>query len=52
MIRRVKVQEYKSLKDVEVVFPGSGVAVIIGPNAAGKSNLFDEPIPEFVRGRT
>lgn len=39
MITRVKVQGYKSLKDVEVRL--QPLTVIIGPNAAGKSNLFD-----------
>ncbi len=39
MIRRVRIQGYKSLKDVEVAL--QPLTVIIGPNAAGKSNLFD-----------
>lgn len=39
MIRRVRVQGYKSLKDVEVEL--QPLTVFIGPNAAGKSNLFD-----------
>ena len=39
MIRRVKIQGYKSLKDIEVEL--QPLTVIIGPNAAGKSNLFD-----------
>ena len=39
MIRRVKVQGYKSLKDIEVEL--RPLTVIFGPNAAGKSNLFD-----------
>jgi predicted ATPase len=40
MIQRIYIQNYKSLKKTEVVFP-SPLTVIIGPNAAGKSNLFD-----------
>lgn len=39
MIRRFKVKNYKSLRDVEVYLPN--LVVIFGPNAAGKSNLFD-----------
>jgi predicted ATPase len=39
MIRRVKIRGYKSLKDIEVEF--QPLTVIIWPNAAGKSNLFD-----------
>jgi len=40
MIRRVRIRGYKSLRDVEVRFPGP-LVVAMGPNAAGKSNLFD-----------
>jgi predicted ATPase len=39
MIQRVKVQGYKSLKGVDVEL--QPLTVIFGPNAAGKSNLFD-----------
>jgi predicted ATPase len=39
MIRRFKVSNYKSLKNIEVELPN--LVVIFGPNAAGKSNLFD-----------
>jgi len=39
MIRRVRVDGYKSLRDVDL--PLQPLTVIIGPNAAGKSNLFD-----------
>ncbi len=39
MIRRVGIQGYKSLKDVAIEL--QPLTVIIGPNAAGKSNLFD-----------
>lgn len=39
MIRRFKITNYKSLQNVEVVLPN--LVVIFGPNAAGKSNLFD-----------
>jgi len=39
MIRRVRVDGYKSLREVDL--PLKPLTVIIGPNAAGKSNLFD-----------
>lgn len=39
MIRRVRVQGYKSLRDVKVRL--QPLTVFLGPNAAGKSNLFD-----------
>jgi predicted ATPase len=39
MIRHVKIENYKSLKSTEVLL--KDLTVIIGPNAAGKSNLFD-----------
>ncbi|AGY56942.1 AAA family ATPase [Gloeobacter kilaueensis] len=40
MIRRVKITGYKSLRDVEIN-PLPQITLIFGPNAAGKSNLFD-----------
>lgn len=39
MIRRIKVQGYKSLQDIDIKL--KPLTVIIGPNAAGKSNLLD-----------
>lgn len=39
MIRKFKVTNYKSLKDIDVTLPN--LVVVFGPNAAGKSNLFD-----------
>lgn len=39
MIRRVKVQGYKSLQDIDIEL--KPLTVVLGPNAAGKSNLFD-----------
>ncbi|MGE5577501.1 MAG: AAA family ATPase [Syntrophothermus sp.] len=39
MIRRVKIEGYKSLKSVEI--PLSKLTVFFGPNGVGKSNLMD-----------
>ena len=39
MLKRIKIQGYKSLADVEVHL--GYLAVLIGPNASGKSNLLD-----------
>ena len=39
MIRRVKIEGYKSLRAVEVEL--KPLSIVFGPNAAGKSNLFD-----------
>jgi predicted ATPase len=39
MLKRVKVSDYKSLVDVEVEL--KPLTVLIGPNAAGKSNFLD-----------
>ena len=39
MIKRVKIEGYKSLAEIEV--PVKSLTVFFGPNAAGKSNLFD-----------
>ncbi|MEW6742538.1 MAG: AAA family ATPase [Planctomycetota bacterium] len=39
MLRRLVVRRFKSLNDVTVEFPR--MAVLFGPNAAGKSNLLD-----------
>ncbi len=39
MLRRIHIRGFKSLKDVEVTL--SPLVVLVGPNAAGKSNLLD-----------
>ncbi len=39
MLKRIRIKGYKSLNDVEVELPR--LAVLMGPNAAGKSNLLD-----------
>ena len=39
MLKRVKIQCYKSLTDVEVQL--QPLSVLFGPNASGKSNFLD-----------
>jgi predicted ATPase len=39
MLKRLRVQGFKSLSDIEVEFPA--LTVLFGPNASGKSNLLD-----------
>lgn len=39
MLKRLRIQGFKSLIDVEVEFPA--LTVLFGPNAVGKSNLLD-----------
>jgi AAA15 family ATPase/GTPase len=39
MIRRIHIQRYKSLRNVEVAL--KPLSVLFGPNAAGKSNFID-----------
>ncbi|MBU1208087.1 MAG: AAA family ATPase [Proteobacteria bacterium] len=39
MLKRLRVQGFKSLADIEVEFPA--LTVLFGPNASGKSNLLD-----------
>jgi len=39
MLKRVKIQGYKSLVDIEVHL--QPLSVLIGPNASGKSNFLD-----------
>src|SRR5436190_15964146 len=39
MLKRVKIQGYKSLADVEVKL--QPLSVLFGPNASGKSNFLD-----------
>lgn len=39
MIKRVRIKNYKSLRDVELYL--EPITVIMGPNASGKSNLLD-----------
>lgn len=38
-LSKVKIQNYRSIKDVEFDFPKSGILVLVGENNAGKSNI-------------
>ncbi len=52
MLTRIKIHGYKSLKDVEVNL--SSLSLLIGPNAAGKSNFLDalQLLSKLVTSRT
>jgi predicted ATPase len=52
MIKRVKIKGYKSLHDLEIYL--EPLTVIIGPNAAGKSNFLDalQLLPRIVTHRS
>ena len=52
MLRRIKIQGYKSLADVEVTL--QPLSVLFGPNAAGKSNFLDalQLLSRMVASRT
>jgi predicted ATPase len=52
MLRRVKIQGYKSLADVDVTL--QPLSVLFGPNAAGKSNFLDalQLLSRMVASRT
>ena len=39
MLKRIRVRDYKSLRDIEVSFPN--LVALFGANASGKSNLLD-----------
>ena len=41
-LRKVKILEYKNLKDIEIDFSRcDGLAVVAGKNGSGKSNLLE-----------
>ncbi len=52
MLNRIKIQGYKSLRDVEVSL--KPLSVLFGPNAAGKSNFLDalQLLSKIVSSRT
>ena len=38
-LSKVKIQNYRSIKEIEFEFPESGILVLVGENNAGKSNI-------------
>jgi predicted ATPase len=40
-IRRLKIAEYKNIKDLELTFSSSLISLLIGKNGVGKSNLIE-----------
>ncbi len=41
ILQRLKIENYKRLHDVEIVFPSIGIIGVAGQNGAGKSTLFE-----------
>ncbi|HPO09482.1 MAG TPA: AAA family ATPase, partial [bacterium] len=39
MLKRIRIQGYKSIRDLDIKL--TGLSVLFGPNASGKSNLLD-----------
>ena len=40
-LKRIKIEKYKNLNNIEVVFPDSNVIAFIGNNGSGKSNILE-----------
>ena len=40
-LKRVRIKNYKNLKDVEINFPDSNIIAFIGNNGSGKSNILE-----------
>jgi len=38
-LKKVRVKNFKSIKDIEFEFPSSGILVLVGENNSGKSNI-------------
>lgn len=38
-LSRIRIQNYRSIKDTVFDFPESGILVLVGENNAGKSNI-------------
>ncbi len=38
-IKKIIIQNYRSIKEEEIIFPKSGILALVGPNNAGKSNI-------------
>ena len=41
ILQRLKIENYKRLRDVDITFPEIGIFGIVGTNGAGKSTLFE-----------
>ncbi len=50
-LKKIQMLGFKSFCDrTEVTLPGQGIAVVVGPNGCGKSNILDAV--SWVSGRT
>lgn len=41
ILQRLRIENYKRLREVEIVFPSIGIIGVVGTNGAGKSTLFE-----------
>lgn len=41
ILQRLKIENFKRLKEVDIQFPSIGIIGVVGPNGAGKSTLFE-----------
>ncbi len=41
-LKKIQILGFKSFSDrTEVTLPGQGIAIVVGPNGCGKSNILD-----------
>jgi len=38
-LKKIKIKNFKSIKNLEFAFPKSGILVLVGENNSGKSNV-------------
>ena len=40
-LKKVKINGFRSIEDMEIFFDGSGHKILVGKNESGKSNILD-----------
>lgn len=51
-LKKIKIKNYKNLKDVEINFPISNIVAFIGNNGSGKSNILENIVETFFTAKT